>query len=239
MCRRQVEDVKVSGRDSSANHALGVPAVSEVEAGELRCADGAEGADRLDAVDEVASRDVAPILAHVLVDRQQSIRIRKGKGPEDDRLHGAEDGRCGADAEREREHCDGREARASGKLPAGKLHVLSELREILRAAHVVIPLLSKRATSRVHPVDVPEPSYRGLARLRRRHASFDELARSHVDVEGQLRVDFVLDPGPPEPRAQPLPELHAGSSTLDTPAAKRAHCSVSAASWRRPLGVMR
>ncbi len=123
--RRQVEDVEVSGRDSSANHALRVPAVSEVEAGELRCADGAEGADRLDAVDEVASRDVAPILAHVLVDRQQSIRIRKGKGPEDDRLHGAEDGRCGADAEREREHCDGREARASGKLPAGKLHVLS------------------------------------------------------------------------------------------------------------------
>ena len=71
------------------------------------------------------------------------------------------------------------------------------------------------------------------------HPLLDELARAHLDVEGELRVDLVLDAGPPEPRAEPLSELHAGSSTFDTPVAKRAHCSVSAASCRRPFGVMR
>ena len=121
----------------------------------------------------------------------------------------------------------------------GKRDILRELREVFRAAHVVVPLFADGAAGRVDPVDVPEPPNRGLARLGRMHPLFDELARAHLDVKGELRVDFVFDAGSPETRAEPLSELHAGSSTFETPVAKRAHCSVSAASCRRPFGVIR
>ncbi len=123
----------------------------------------------------------------------------------------------------------------ANELAAGERHILSKLREVLRAAHVVVPLPADRAAGRVDPVDIPEPPNRRLAGIGGMHALLDELACAHLDMERKLRVDFVLDARPPEARAEPLSELHAGSSTFDTPVANRAHCSVSAASCLRPF----
>ena len=178
-------------------------------------------------------------LLRTYCNRHQSVGLWKGQWPEDDGLHGAEDrGRC-ADAEREGQHGDDSEAGALRELPACKRDVLGELREILSATHLVVPLFSNRPTDGVHLGDVSKSSNGRLARLGRMHALLDELPRAHLHVEGQLRVDFILDGSAPEPRAEPLSELHAGNSTFDTAVAKRDHCSVSAASCRRPFGVIR
>ena len=51
---RKVEYVEVTGRDPAADHPLGIARVRQVEARELLGGNGAERADRLDPVDEVA-----------------------------------------------------------------------------------------------------------------------------------------------------------------------------------------
>ena len=153
--RRQIEDAEVAGRDPAADQPLGVVAVRQVEARELLGSDGAERADWLDAVDEVARRDVVAIVADELVDREQSIRVREGEWLQHHRPDRTEDGRGRADAECERQHRDEAEARVLEELPAGEGDVLRELSEVLRAAHAVVPLpCQARGRSRsVKPID--------------------------------------------------------------------------------------
>ena len=60
-------------------------------------------------------RALASVLLSRELDVHQAVRPRKGKGPQQYRLHHAVDARGGADAERERQHRDGRESRAPGE----------------------------------------------------------------------------------------------------------------------------
>ena len=65
------------------------------------------------------------------------------------------------------------------------------------------------------------------------HPAGLELARPHLDVKPQLRVDLVVDARAPEARAQRAAELRHvpdGRRTLVTAAEKRAHSWVSAVS---------
>lgn len=68
-------------------------------------------------------------------------------------------------------------------------------------------------------------------------AACDELARPHLDVEGELLVDLLIDRHAPEPRAKGV--LHRASRIFETPPEKRRHDSVLAASCSRPVSVRR
>src|SRR5437773_11637323 len=60
-----------------------------------------------------------------------------------------------------------------------------------------VPFLAERVQRRACAGETAEPTF-GLAPRRIGiHARVDELARSHLEVEGQLVVDFPLDWGPP------------------------------------------
>ena len=238
--RRHVEDAEEAGGHTRADDALGIAVAGHVEARELHRRRRRECLHRLDAVDEVAGRDAAAVAPQILVQRDDSLRRRERQRLQHDRLDGAEDRGSRADAESERDDSGEREPGAAKQLPDGEGDVLPQFGHVLGPSHLVVPLLSERPAPGVDPIDVAEAPDRFLARCVRAHPALDELADAHLDVEGELGVDLVVDARPPEPRAQPLAEGHdEGRSTLETPAENLAHSAVSAASWRRPLAVTR
>ena len=56
----------------------------------------------------------------------------------------------------------------------------------------------------------------------------DELARAHLDVQGQLFVDLLVDRDAPQPRTKRT--LHVESRTFETPAENRRQVAISASS---------
>ena len=90
-------------------------------------------------------------------------------------------------------------------------------------------------------MDVAESADRRFVRVAPRQAPGFELARPHLDMEVELGIDLVFDGCAPDARTQPAAEGHApaGVRTFETAAENRAHSRVSAASWRRPFGVIR
>ena len=238
--RLHAEDVEVAGRDAGARHALRGSLVREVEARILRGGELAERRRARAGVGEVAGRDAARPALIVLVDIDEPIGRGIRQRLQHDGVHRAEDRRGGADADREREQRDQRETRLRDEVPHGERDVLGELRPVFRPSHVVVLLAAERPAGGVDLVDVAEAADGRRAGRGRVHAPRHELARPHLDVKRELGVDFVLDPGLPQARSEPLPERHLpASSIFDTPAAKRAHCCVSACSRRRPSPVIR
>ena len=57
----------------------------------------------------------------------EALRFREGQGPQQDRVHDAEDGRVRADPERDRRERHGREARAAGEPARAEAQVLQQL----------------------------------------------------------------------------------------------------------------
>ena len=90
-------------------------------------------------------------------------------------------------------------------------------------------------------MDVAEAADRGFVRVAPGQAPSLELARPHLDMELELGVDLIFDGCTPEARTEPAAEGHApaGVRTFETAAENRVHSRVSAASWRRPFGVIR
>ena len=205
---RRREDVEEPGGRACADHALGILFVGEIEAGVLDRGDVAERADGLHAVHEVARAHVASVAAELLVDGNDPFRVGDWNRPQNNGVHRAENGGCGADAERQRDDGHGRESRVAQQLANGKPDVVRELGEIFGAAHVSIPSAAYSPAGRVYTIDVAEALDGGLARGRRFHAAGHELADPHLDVELELRVDLLVHAAAPDPRTQPLSEFH-------------------------------
>ena len=132
---------------------------------------------------------------------------------------------------------DERERRRVSQLPERELEIVPELFEPARQAHFTISLSAKVEHRPFEARDVAQPADRQFARDRRVHAARDELARPHLDVQGELLVDLLIDRDAPQPRTQRA--LHVASSTFETPAANRRHVAISAASCWRPDSVSR
>ena len=83
--------------------------------------------------------DIWPIVG--LADFEQPRRFAQRQRLQHDGVHGAEDRRRAADAERERQDREGREAAVLEQLARGEDEVLPELGEVTSSFHVVIPPL--------------------------------------------------------------------------------------------------
>ena len=83
-----------------------------------------------------------------------------------------------------------------------EFQIAAELVEPLREAHVAVSPSAKCRHRLFEARDIAEPAERQLARGRRIHAALDELARAHLDVQGELFVDLALERHAPQPRTQ-------------------------------------
>src|SRR5436189_6488564 len=103
--------------------------------------------------------------------------------PEDDGVERAEHRRRGADAERQREHGDEREAGRLGELAERERYVLAELIAILSAARVAIAFVAVAAALRVDGFRVAESAFSFSPRLFGSHSLLDEPARRPLHME--------------------------------------------------------
>ena len=172
-----------------------------------------------------------------LPDHHQPIGLGVGQRAQHRRVGEREHRAVGADPERQRQYRDQREARRAFHLADGEPHVAAEVLEPLRDAHLAIPLsadVDARAFQPRHVTQVPD---RQLARGLRVLPLRDEGARPHLDVEGDLLVDFLFERHPPQPRTEQA--SHRASRILDTPVENWRHLADSAARCARPAGVSR
>jgi hypothetical protein len=80
-----------------------------------------------------------------------------------------------------------------------KPQILPELSEPLHAAHRSISLSPEVHTRSLQIPDVTKPPNRRFAGCSRIEAALDELARTHLEVEGDLFVDLAIDRHSPQP----------------------------------------
>src|SRR6185436_14240641 len=116
-------------------------------------------------------------------------------------------------------------------------HIVAKVFDPLREPHFTISLSAKVGARAFQVPKVTQTTDGQIASAFRVHAAGNELARPHLDVEGDFLVDFLFDRHTPEPRAKGL--LHRASRIFETPIEKRRHISVSAASCSRPVSVRR
>ena len=117
-------------------------------------------------------------------------------------MYDAEDRRRGADADRERQRGDGGEPGHAGELAQRIPRVLHELVNPFGTAHISLPSLANAAAGGVDSLDVAEATDGFRARELGVEAAGDVLARAHLDVERELRVDLVSDARLPDEGAQ-------------------------------------
>lgn len=169
-------------------------------------------------------------------DQHEPRRIAQRERLKHDGVDRAEDRGRGADAERERQHRDRREAGVLAKLATREDDVLRELAEILGALHVPVSPRAERLKRRAHVFEIAEPAFRFAPCRRRVHAARDELPRSHLDVKRELLVDFVGDPRTPPDAVEWVHKqgsglgAHVVTSIREIAAAKRVHsvaCAVN------------
>jgi len=103
----------------------------------------------------------------------------------------AEDRRRRADADRQRKRGDGGEARHTSELAERVARILHELVDPFCTAHIALPSLADTATGVVDSLNVAEPADSFRAGELGVEAARDVLARAHLDVERELRVDLV------------------------------------------------
>jgi hypothetical protein len=176
-------------------------------------------------------------LGQGLVDPDQAIRRRIWKWRQQHAVDQAEDRRRGADADGERQQGDRRESRVAAQHPRGVHEVLAELVEPRQAALIADGLGDLFGAA--------QPLRGATARvLGRRAAPAFELLL-HVEVKRQLVPHLVVAAAAADRSEQPRDpgdeSAHGYSADprrrLITPATS-VHCSRSAASCRRPAGVM-
>ena len=120
-------------------------------------------------------------------------------------MNSGEDRRVGADAERERQHGHGGEARRASEHAQCVADILPPLGEELGAHHPPPPPLVDRHAGQARALDVAEAVQRQLARARRRLAALDQLADPHVQVEGQFVLHVAAGIEAEEPAETPPP----------------------------------
>ena len=110
------------------------------------------------------------------------------------------------------------------QLPQREPDVGPRFLEPRRQSHLTVPLSRDRHARPPHALDVGR-----IDRL--------AFAAAHLEVEGQLLLDLLLDRHPPQPRPQGSP--HWASRMRETPEMNWSHAAVSAASCARPWRVSR
>ena len=87
-------------------------------------------------------------------------------------------------------------------LPERVRHIVSELLEPLCQSHLSISLSAKVLAGPFELPEIADPRQHDLARGLRVHAALDQLARAHLDVEGELLVDLLIERHTPQPRTE-------------------------------------
>jgi hypothetical protein len=100
---------------------------------------------------EVGNPDVPAAVEIRLPDHAQPVRLGVGEGREQYAVHHAEDGRIGADTEREREHSDQRKPGTAPQLANSVANVLPERLEPSRSLHFAAPFRAALPTSWLRP----------------------------------------------------------------------------------------
>ena len=130
-----------------------------------------------------------------------------------------------------------REGRRALHLAKRKPHVVAQFFEPQGETHLTISLSAQAGHLLFEACHIAEALDRLFASRVRIHSAIDELAGTHLDVQRELLVDFLIDRDPPEPRTKGA--LHVENSTFETPAEKRRHVAISASSCVRPVSVSR
>jgi hypothetical protein len=91
-------------------------------------------------------------------------------------------------------------------LPQREQHILAKLVEILRTAHVLVPLMTERPAITAHALDVAELGARPGPRRVTRQPLRLEVARPHLQMERHFIVHLVAHAEAEQPRALPAIE---------------------------------
>ena len=188
--RPHAEHVEVVRRHLAADDALRRDAVGEIEAGKLLGGNAVERGRAGVRVRVIAGRHARKHPLERFTDDVETIGLVQGKRPQHHGVHRAENCRRAADAERERQNRNCGEAGMLSQLTQCEGDVLRELAKILGSLHVLIPCGAERAKGRAHASDVAEAALGFASRGISVHAAVDELARPHLDMEGELLVHF-------------------------------------------------
>jgi hypothetical protein len=239
--RRDPEHVEYSRGDPLPRHRFGVA----VRAGHDHAADGWREAGNLlerpaprVPVEHVERRHVAGgVLRGPLPQGDESIGLTEGQRPEQGRIDEREDRAVGADAERQGQRGDQREARRVPQLPERGFQIVPELVDPEAHAHLAVSLSAKASHRLLEGGDIAQSTDRDLAGGLRIHAARDELARAVLDVQREFFVDLLIDREAPEPRTKRT--FHVESRTFDTPVENRRQVAISASSCWRPAPVRR
>ncbi len=227
---RHAKHIVKVGRGSHAEDALGRAFVREVEAAVISSREMFKGRDLIPNVVVVPAR-CAPQLAPPGRERQQHpFWLIERVGTQHHGVDDTENGRCGADAQRESEDGCGREAWMKPALTQCEDDVLAEFIQPLSASNRPITAVTDRGELRVHAVYVAESANRLLTCGLWIQTAIDQLLRPQIDVMPELVADFYIDGNAPQERTEPLPDLHDVTMTLLTACAKVTHASVSLAS---------
>ena len=94
-----------------------------------------------------------------------------------------------------------------------ELHIVARARRAIGVRRISRSLFLPRSMHvRLSVARSPSRPWPAIARADRIHAALDELARAHLEVEGDLLVHFLVERHAPEPRAKGA--LHRANSTL-------------------------
>jgi hypothetical protein len=168
-------------------------------------ADGGEAPGFLLQREEIGVRGRAcPLLGIVLhADEDEPLGIGVGQRLQQDRVHNAEDGRVGTDAETERQHGDRGEGGGAAHHPEGVAQILEEVLEQTASRLVARVLLESLAAS--------EGDERRPPRIGRAHPGVEILPGLHVDVKLDLIIQVGVDRLPPERSVQADQPITKGS----------------------------
>ena len=238
--RRDAKDVEPGGRRPQAGDALRLAITRQVVAGKRAGRQRIDGRHPLAQVVEVTAGSPARTAPPGGVDRQHAVRLRVGEGSEDDRMDDAENGRRGAEANRQRQDDAEGEAAMLAGLAQGHAHVEGEVREPLPALTGAITVVAEGVECPGHLRRVAEPALGFGPRRRRVHSALDEIARPEIEVVRQLFAHLLIDGHPPQPRAQKAwPHRYTFTRTRLTAAENACQATVSLVNCWRPTRVSR
>jgi hypothetical protein len=200
--------------------------------------DSVEGSRPLVPIEEIARRHAAAGRScRSFPDHHQPFGLVEWQGTQQRRVHEREHGAVGANAKGQRHRRDARKGWRAPQLPNCERRIAAELLEPMGEPHFTISLSAQRDTGAFDGCDIAKPADGDLASCLRVQAAPDELARSHLDVEGELLVDFLIEWHVSQPR--PKGTSHGANRSFETPAENRRQVAVCAASCLRPAGVSR
>ncbi len=221
------------GRHDRRRDALRRFVGADVDGARVEGADVVERVVALSKLDELRAVDrklIEPQLREPAADQNELARARIRQRPKQHAVDDAEDRGVGADAERQREHGDDREAGRARQSANRVARVLRELVQPLAAPHVARDFANGR--------DIAEVAARVATRVARRLAARDAVLHIHLEMRSNLGVQLGVS------RAAALPPHgHTSSGAAGgskSPATACVNCSQrdrSASSWVRPARV--